>query len=65
MILGINMVGGGWVQMQIGAETLGEVSDWLRHERSLIGRLVATDGENAIGGEVLIPAQRIAMISEA
>lgn len=64
MILGINIVGGGWVQIQFDADTLGEVSDCLRRERSLIGRLVASGMENTVSGEVLIPAQRIAMISE-
>ena len=64
MMLGINMVGGGWVQIQIEADSLSEVSDWLRRDRSLIGQLIPSGAEGLAAGEVLIPAHRIAMVNE-
>ena len=59
----INLLGGGWVQMRLEASDLHEVSEQLRRERNLIGELVTSDADGVLG-RVLIPAQRVVMISE-
>jgi hypothetical protein len=64
MTFEINTVGGGWMKIQLDAEDLQQVPEHLRRERSLIGLPVATEANVTVIGNVLIPAQRIAMISE-
>ena len=60
----INMVGGGWLRVHLDAPDLDEVADQLRRERGLICRLISINGDDAAGRRALIPAQRIALITE-
>ena len=64
MTFEINMVGGGWIQVRLDASDLDEVADQLRRERGLIGRLISINGDDTVGRRALIPAQRIALITE-
>lgn len=64
MIFSLNLIGGGWLQVRLDADDLHEVSEQLRRERSLIGQLITIDSD-CPGSRVLIPVQRIAMVSEA
>ncbi len=65
MNFGVNIVGGGYVHVQLDAVDLRDVAEQLRRERGLIGRIVATDHASSLVGQVLIPASRIALVSEA
>ena len=64
MNYGVNIVGGGYVRVQLEAVDLREVAEQLRRERGLIGRIVPTDDASSLVGQVLIPASRIALVSE-
>jgi hypothetical protein len=59
----ISLLGGGWVQMRLDAHDLHDVSEQLRRERSLIGELLDPEADGD-ASRVLIPAQRVVMVSE-
>ena len=62
-IFSLNLLGGAWVQLELEADDLLEVSKQLCRERCLIGELITTDADG-VHGRVLIPARRIVMVSE-
>jgi hypothetical protein len=64
MTFDIYLVGGSAARVELDADDLQEASEQLRRDRSLIGKLVAMNGEAAVG-RVLIPSQRIALVGES
>lgn len=64
LAIDVFMVGGGRSRLEIEAYDLNDISERLRRERSLVGRLLALNEEEA-EGRVLLPAHRVALILEA
>lgn len=64
MTVDVFIVGGGKARLELDASDLHDVAEQLRRERSLVGRLISMDGDEAVVGRVLVPCQRVVLIAE-
>lgn len=64
LTIDVFMVGGGRSRLEVEAYDLSDLSERLRRERSLVGRLLTLNEEEA-EGHVLLPSHRVALILKA
>lgn len=64
MTIDLFLVGGGAARIEVDVRDLHDVSEILRRERGLVGVLTSLNGDDAVTGGVLVPANRIALVLE-